>query len=352
MEYQKYFKDKKIFITGHTGFKGSWMLRWMHSLGANIMGYSLNPENEFDLYNIIQGDQLCNSIISDIRDFNRLSTEIERFQPDFIFHLAAQPLVRLSYEIPRETFDVNVIGTVNVLEAIKSIKKSCVCVLITTDKVYENKEWHYPYRESDRLGGYDPYSASKACAEIVISSYRNSFFNIEDFTSHQKAIASARAGNVIGGGDWAKNRIIPDIVKSIQKEEPIEVRNPNAIRPWQHVLEPISGYMMLAAKLSESPVQFSESWNFGPNIEDTYTVKEVVNKAIHIWGKGEFMEMKDKNAPHEAGLLKLDINKSIHKLGWKPKLNSDLAIQWTMEYYKSENELECMDRQIKEYQAL
>lgn len=327
------YKNKKVFLTGHTGFKGSWMLAWLHELGAIVKGYSLAPENPFDLYNSINGDLLCESIIADIRDKRKIEDEILSFQPDFIFHLAAQPLVRLSYEIPSETFEVNAIGTANLLGALRKLEKQCSVVLITTDKVYENLEWHYPYRESDRLGGYDPYSASKACAELVINSYRNSFFNKNDYDKHLKALASARAGNVIGGGDWAKDRIIPDIVRALQKNEIIQVRNPKSIRPWQHVLEPISGYLHLGLKLVENPTKYAESWNFGPYAEDNLLVEDLVKKAIEIWGHGEYKTPTLSNQPHEAGLLKLDINKSINELNWKPKWNAQTAIQNTLNWY-------------------
>jgi CDP-glucose 4,6-dehydratase len=328
------YKNKKVFLTGHTGFKGSWMLAWLHQLGAIVKGYSLAPENQFDLYNSISGDSLCDSIIADIRDKRRLEAEILSFQPDFIFHLAAQPLVRLSYEIPSETFEVNAIGTAHVLDAVRKLEKQCSVVLITTDKVYENLEWHYPYRESDRLGGFDPYSASKACAELVINSYRNSFFNKNDYSKHQKALASARAGNVIGGGDWAKDRIIPDIVRALQKNEIIQVRNPKSIRPWQHVLEPISGYLHLGLKLLEDPTKYADAWNFGPYAEDNLLVENLVKKAVGIWGHGEYKTPTITNQPHEAGLLKLDINKTINELNWKPKWNATMAITKTLIWYK------------------
>jgi len=246
MQYKEIFentyKGKKIFLSGHTGFKGSWMLTWLHQLGAEVRGYALTPENENDLYNLINGDKLCNSVIGDIRDKEKLVNTIIDFQPDFIFHLAAQPLVRRSYEMPLYTFEVNVNGTVHLLEAIRNLQKKCTVVIITTDKVYENQETDYAYREDDKLGGYDPYSASKAAAEIVVSSYRNSFFNPADYEKHKKAIATARAGNVIGGGDRAADRIVPDIIHALETGMPVIVRNPYAVRPWQHVLDPLSGY--------------------------------------------------------------------------------------------------------------
>lgn len=337
MNYQHlptYYQGKKVFLTGHTGFKGSWLLYWLHLLGAEVKGYALAPQQEVDLYHTLQGDQLCDSVIADIRDQNRLQQELLAFEPDFVFHLAAQPLVRLSYEIPSETFAVNAIGTAYLLDALRLLRKPCTVVLITTDKVYENQEWHYPYRETDRLGGYDPYSASKACAELVISSYRNCFFNPKEYTTHQKSIASGRAGNVIGGGDWAKDRIIPDIVRALGKEEPITVRNPAAVRPWQHVLEPLGGYLHLGAKMVDNPVEFADSWNFGPLAEDNLTVEKLVNIALKIWGRGEYQKPTLMGEPHEAGLLKLDISKTINALGWKPKYNAKIAISKTLDWYQ------------------
>ena len=349
---ENYYKGKNVFLTGHTGFKGSWMLCWLHLLGAKVKGYALAPQTEDDLYNVINGNELCESIIADIRDKKKLEQEIIDFQPDFIFHLAAQPLVRLSYEIPAETFEVNVMGTANVLDALRKIEKPCVAVMITTDKVYENKEWHYPYRESDRLGGYDPYSASKAAAELVINSYRNSFFNTHNYQNHLKSIASARAGNVIGGGDWAKDRIIPDTVRALKNGESILVRNPNAVRPWQHVLEPVSGYLHLATKMVDEPIKYTSAWNFGPNQEDNLTVKEIAEKAIKIWGNGKFHTPKSDQPLHEAKLLKLDINKTVNELEWQPKMNASKAIQWTIEFYKNNSILNSVKifNQINEYQ--
>jgi CDP-glucose 4,6-dehydratase len=346
------FRGKKVFITGHTGFKGSWMTKWLSILGADIKGYALAPDNGFDLYHTVDIESSCQSIISNILDLEKLKKEIEEFQPDFVFHLAAQPLVRLSYDIPIDTFNVNIMGTANVLDAIKGLKKPVIAVMITTDKVYENIEQDYYYKESDRLGGFDPYSASKAAAELVISSYRNSFFNNSTIEIHNKSIASARAGNVIGGGDWAKDRIIPDIVRALYTKNEIEVRNPNAVRPWQHVLEPISGYLHLAAKMSKNQSQYNDSWNFGPEAEDTYTVEDLVKIAIDIWGEGTYKFPNQINAPHEAGLLKLDIEKSKKELSWHPKLNSKQAIEWTLDFYKSNNPKNYIEKQIKEYQEL
>lgn len=352
VDLNNFYKGKKVFVTGHTGFKGSWLIQWLHLLGAEIKGYALAPENTMDLFQVIDGNKLCDSIIDDIRNFEHVKKEIELFQPDIIFHLAAQPLVRLSYDKPLETFEVNIMGTAHILEAAKTLKNKCQIVIVTTDKVYDNKEWHYPYRETDRLGGYDPYSASKAGAELVVSSYRNSFFNIEKYSQHHISIASARAGNVIGGGDWAKDRIVPDIVRALKEDQEIVVRNPHSIRPWQHVLEPLSGYLYLAEALYKNPLKFSESWNFGPQIEDTYTVEDLVKISIDIYGKGSFKTPENTISPHEAGLLKLDINKSINELNWIPKLKSKQAIEWTIEFYKNKDKRNLIVDQILKYQEL
>lgn len=333
MNFSEY-KGKKIFVTGHTGFKGSWLWAWLHQLGAGLKGYSLAPSTQ-SLFNQVAGEELGESVLADVLDKERVKGEILSFEPDFIFHLAAQPLVRLSYEIPVETFAVNAVGTANVLNAVRSLNKPCVVVCITTDKVYENKEWHYPYRETDRLGGYDPYSASKACAELIISSYRSSFFNPAAYSSHKTSLSSARAGNVIGGGDWAKDRIIPDIVNALKGDRPIPVRNPASVRPWQHVLEPLAGYLQLGLKMQEDPVKFADAWNFGPYNEDNLTVEALVNIAIETWGHGRMEKIQTANAPHEAGLLKLDINKTVNDLGWKPRMTAAEAIATTIEWYRA-----------------
>lgn len=327
------YKEKKVFLTGHTGFKGAWMLKTLALLGAEIKGYALEPQTPNDLFHLIEGEKLCESVIADLRDKKRLESEIVAFQPDFIFHLAAQPLVRLSYDIPAETFEVNVIGTANVLDAVKLLQKKCSVVLITTDKVYYNNEWEYPYRENDRLGGYDPYSASKACAELLIDSYRNSFFNTKNYDRHLKGIAVARAGNVIGGGDWSKDRLIPDIIRSLMVNKPIVIRNPNAVRPWQHVLEPVLGYLSLGMRLEKQPIDFSQAYNFGPQSEDALSVEEMVQVAIESWGSGEYQIDQEANQPHEAGLLKLDISKVKSELNWIPKINAKETVKFTLDWY-------------------
>jgi CDP-glucose 4,6-dehydratase len=331
------YSGKKVFLTGHTGFKGSWMLKTLFLLGAEIKGYALEPNTKDDLFHLIKGNSICNSVIADLRDKKGLEKEILDFQPDFVFHLAAQPLVRLSYDIPAETFEVNVIGTANVLDAVRLLKNKCDVVLITTDKVYHNNEWIYPYRENDRLGGYDPYSASKACAELLIDSYRNSFFNSKTYSIHKKAIAVARAGNVIGGGDWSKDRLIPDVAKAFAIEKPAVIRNPNSVRPWQHVLEPVVGYLLLGANLSDKPLEFSQAYNFGPHLSDALPVEEMLKLTIKSWGKGEYIIESDETQPHEAGLLKLDISKTISELKWQPKMNAEKAVSMTMDWYSEFN---------------
>lgn len=331
---ENYYSGKKVFITGHTGFKGAWLSLWLHQLGATVKGYALAHAYESALFHNIGSDSLFESVIDDIRNKEKLQTEILNFQPDYIFHLAAQPLVRRSYKIPAETFEVNAIGTANLLECVGQLQKPCNVIVITTDKVYENKEQDILYNEEDNLGGYDPYSASKACTEIVVSSFRNSFFNLNKINEHQKSIVSVRAGNVIGGGDFSEDRIIPDIIRALQKNETIEVRNPNAVRPWQHVLEPLGGYLLVGGLLYDQPSIYSGAYNFGPNPNDHLTVKELLELALKSWGSGHWKDTSDPNQLHEANLLKLDITKAKEKLQWMPKLNASETIKWTMDWYK------------------
>ena len=328
------YKGKKVFLTGHTGFKGAWLSVVLNNIGSIIKGYSLEPEAKLSLYNLIKSDFSHESVIADINDSDRLKNEIIKFQPDFIFHLAAQPLVRKSYREPLNTFNTNIIGTANLLNAVLSLEKECTIVTITTDKVYENREIDYAYKESDRLGGFDPYSSSKACAELIINCYRQSFFNIENIDNHKKRLVSVRAGNVIGGGDWSEDRLIPDIIKSIELNNTIEIRNPYSIRPWQHVLEPVFGYLKLGALLSESPYKYSGAWNFGPSIKDNLPVIEIVKQAINVMGKGNYEIIKSHEEPHEAGLLKLNIEKALKEMSWKPLIDTHKAVELTMNWYK------------------
>jgi CDP-glucose 4,6-dehydratase len=332
-----FYNKKKVFVTGHTGFKGTWLTAMLHRLGAIVKGYALEPEDSKPFYDLFAKYKLCDCVIADIRDKERLKSEIVSFKPDFIFHLAAQPLVLRSYEIPAETFEVNAVGTANLLESIRALENRCSVVVVTTDKVYENKEQNILYKENDRLGGYDPYSASKACTEIVTESFRVSFFGDKIFDQHRKAIASARAGNVIGGGDWSKNRIIPDTAKALLSNETLLVRNPGSVRPWQHVLEPLSGYLLLGGLLYNEPSFFGKPYNFGPHPEDHLTVKELVDIAVNIWGHGKVEINKSAGKLHEANLLQLDISRAIDELKWKPKLNAKEAIRWAIEWYKKDN---------------
>ena len=351
---KKFFAGKKVFITGHTGFKGSWLLLWLHLLGAETKGYSLSPETPDDFYNKIYDKIPHQSVTADIRDRKKLADEIHSFQPDYIFHLAAQPLVRKSYNIPSETFEINVVGTANVLEAIVSLKNKCAAVIVTTDKVYENAETNIAFKETDRLGGYDPYSASKACAEIVVSSFNQSYFKNKRTNIYQKRIATARAGNVIGGGDWNEDRIIPDIILHLKKGVPVPVRNPLSVRPWQHVLEPLSGYLQLAGALYHDNEKISDAYNFGPEENDHLQVKELVELAIKNWGKGRWEDQSDPAAVHEAGILKLDISRAKNELQWFPKLNSAEAIRFTIDWYKQPEDsvFNFSVSQISQYQQL
>jgi CDP-glucose 4,6-dehydratase len=334
-DFDSVYRGKRIFVTGHTGFKGSWLVYWLSKLGAEVKGYALAPDPSNDLFGYIKGNELCTSVLADIRDSDTLKKEILDFSPDFIFHLAAQPLVRYSYDFPAYTFEVNAQGTINVLDALRFLKKPCVAVLITTDKVYENLETGQAYKETDRLGGYDPYSASKACAELAIDSYRNSFFNIASYHSHGKSVSVARAGNVIGGGDWATDRIVPDIIRSLVSDQSIRLRNPNSIRPWQHVLEPLEGYLMLGAKQHEDPIKFSTSYNFGPLTLNSVPVSVLAQKAAGLWGgQSTILQDVEPGAVHEAALLQLNIDKAVEELNWRPSWDFDKTLEVTVNWYK------------------
>jgi CDP-glucose 4,6-dehydratase len=351
---QSHYRGKKIFITGNTGFKGSWLTDCFNELGAKVKGYALEPEYENSLFEILQPLHFSENIIADIRNIETLKTELISFEPDYIFHLAAQPLVRRSYKIPAETFEVNVVGTANLLESVIQLNKKCTIIIITTDKVYENKEKNVLYREEDLLGGYDPYSASKACTEIVVNSFRNSFFNIDKIDSHHKAIACARAGNVIGGGDWSTDRIMPDIIRSLQQKRIIEIRNPDSVRPWQHVLEPLIGYLQLGGLLNKNPEKYSKSYNFGPLAKDHLPVREFAEIAISSWGDGKWKNTSDQNQLHEAGLLMLDITRAKDELHWHPKLSASKSIEWAINWYMQpkENKSAYTFQQIKDYLSL
>ncbi|MGM1057004.1 MAG: CDP-glucose 4,6-dehydratase [Bacteroidota bacterium] len=328
-----FWKDKNVLITGHTGFKGSWLAIWLHDLGAEVIGVALDPFSEHDNYVLSKIGNKITDLRGDIRNGQLLKDIFAKYKPEIVFHLAAQPLVRLSYDIPVETYEVNVMGTINVLEAIRATDSVKVGVMITTDKCYENKEQIWGYRENEAVGGYDPYSSSKGAAEIAIASWRRSFFNPENYAEHGKSIASVRAGNVVGGGDWATDRIIPDCIRALENDNLIEIRSPESIRPWQHVLEPLSGYMQLAQRIWNEPTKFCEGWNFGPRIESVVSVWNIAEKVTRKYGKGALKDVSDPNKLHEAKLLMLDINKAKFELNWEPKMNIDQCIDLTVDWY-------------------
>lgn len=351
--FDNFYKGKRVLVTGHTGFKGSWLSIWLNELGAEVIGVGLDPYTERDNFVLSGiGSRIKADIRADIRDGKRMKEIFSEYKPEIVFHLAAQPLVRLSYEIPVETYQTNVMGTINILEAIRATDSVKVGVMITTDKCYENKEQIWGYRENEPMGGYDPYSSSKGAAEIAISSWRRSFFNPKDYERHGKSIASVRAGNVIGGGDWAMDRIIPDCIRALETGKPIDIRSPKAIRPWQHVLEPLSGYMLLAKKMWEAPTEYCEGWNFGPRAESISTVWDVATKVIENYGSGSLRDLSDPNALHEAKLLMLDISKAKFRLGWEPRMNIDQTVKLTADWYKRykiEPVQQLCIKQIEEY---
>ncbi len=327
------YKNKTVLVTGHTGFKGSWLVYWLSQMGAKVIGYSLEAPTNPNHIELLKLDII--SIIGDIRDLEKLNQTFETYKPDIVFHLAAQPLVRLSYENPIETYETNVIGTLKVFEACRANNVK-VIVNITSDKAYENREWIWGYREIDPMGGYDPYSSSKGCADILASSYRNSFFNIKDYKkTHNTLIATCRAGNVIGGGDWAKDRLITDIMISVSLGKKVNIRNPKATRPWEHVLEPLSGYLHIGQKLLEEKVEFAEAWNFGPSNEGSITVEEVVKNVKKHWDKIDYEINQDPNQLHEANLLKLDCSKAHILLKWKDVWDSETTFEKTVKWYKA-----------------
>ena len=346
---KKFWKSKKVFLTGHTGFKGSWVSLWLQSMGAIVKGYSLEPNTKPNLFTEANVEENMNSEFGDIRNLNQISKSMLDFNPDILIHMAAQPLVRLSYQEPVDTYTTNVIGTVNVLEAARSCPNLKAIVSVTTDKCYENNEWDWGYRENEPMGGHDPYSSSKGCAELVTSAYRRSFFNSEDTAS----LASARAGNVIGGGDWADDRLIPDILKAFEKSESVVIRNPISTRPWQHVLEPLSGYLVLAQELFENGKEYAEGWNFGPKDEDCQPVNWILDKMVANWGEGASWELDKNNNPHEAGFLKLDCSKASNRLKWQPKWSLQqtlkLIIEWHQVYVNKGDVKEQCLTEIKKY---
>jgi CDP-glucose 4,6-dehydratase len=346
-----FWKNKKVLVTGHTGFKGSWLSLWLQSAGTKLVGYALEPPTEPSLFIDAKIKAGMTSIIGNILDTEFLKKQLLQHQPEIIIHMAAQTVVRTSYDNPVETYATNVMGTVNVLDAVRSTPSVKVFVNVTSDKCYDNKEWEWGYRETDALGGYDPYSNSKACSELVTSAYRNSFFS-----NGRVAIATARAGNVIGGGDWTKDQLIPDIFRALLKNEPIKLRSPKAVRPWQFVMEPLDGYLTLAEYLWEGGVQYADGWNFGPSYDDAKPVEWIAKKISQQWGKDSKIEIESAQQPHEAGYLKLDASKAAAWLNWHPKLRLSEALEWIVEWYstyqKKGNITEFTCRQINEFAKL
>lgn len=351
--FDGFFNGKRVLVTGHTGFKGSWLSIWLNELGAEVVGVSLDPYSDKDNFVLSGiGKNIKADIRADIRDGKRMKEIFREYKPEIVFHLAAQPLVRLSYDIPVETYQTNVMGTINVLEAIRESDSVKVGVMITTDKCYENKEQIWGYRENEPMGGYDPYSSSKGAAEIAIASWRRSFFNPELYEKHGKSIASVRAGNVIGGGDWAMDRIIPDCIRALESRQTINIRSPKSVRPWQHVLEPLSGYLLLAKKMWEDPTKYCEGWNFGPKSDSIADVWKVASLLIKNYGSGSLEDISNPNDRHEAKLLMLDISKAKYLLGWEPRMNLHECITMVTDWYKryqEESTYELCKSQIEEF---
>lgn len=350
-----FWKGKRVFLTGHTGFKGSWLSLWLQELGAEVTGYALAPPTQPSLFEAASVGKGMRSIIEDIRDLDAVERAVEEAKPELVIHMAAQPLVRYSYQNPVETYAVNVMGTVHLLEAIRKVGGVKAIVNVTTDKCYENREWVWGYREDEPMGGHDPYSSSKGCAELVSAAYRNSFFSPEKYDQHGVALATGRAGNVIGGGDWALDRLIPDILAAFEKGDPVRIRNPHAIRPWQHVLEPLRGYLTLAEALYTQGPEFAEGWNFGPQDEDAKPVGWIVENMASIWGPEVAWEIDAGDHPHEASYLKLDISKARQRLGWTPALRLIDALKMIIDWSKKRQagtdiRLLTLD-QIQDYQS-
>jgi len=331
----QFWTGKRVLLTGHTGFKGSWLSLWLQAMGAEVTGLALHPPSSPSLFEVADVAKGMNSQLGDIRDLGFVKSLVAQCKPEIVIHMAAQALVRYSYDNPVETYEVNVMGSVNLLEAIRQAGGVKAVVNVTSDKCYENQEWAWGYRENEPFGGYDPYSNSKGCAELVTSAYRNSFFNPLDYPKHGTALASARAGNVIGGGDWALDRLIPDTVRSFMAEKPVLIRSPHSIRPWQHVLEPLSGYLCLAEQLFEQGTAFAEGWNFGPVDEDAKPVGWIVDQMVQLWGQGARLVLDKNPQPHEAHYLKLDISKARMKLDWQPRWNLGQSLDKVTTWYKA-----------------
>ncbi len=351
-----FWQGKRVLLTGHTGFKGSWLSLWLQSMGAEVVGYALAPPTNPSLFEIAEVAQGMTSVIGDIRDLAKLQAVFAEYQPEIVIHMSAQPLVRYSYQNPVETYATNVMGTVHLLEAVRNTPGVKAVVNITTDKCYENREWVWGYRENEPMGGFDPYSNSKGCAELVSAAYRSSFFNADDYAQHGVATATVRAGNVIGGGDWAQDRLIPDILAAFEQGRKVDIRNPHAIRPWQHVMEPLRGYLTLAEQLFEHGPSFGEGWNFGPNDEDAKPVGWIVEQMAALWGADAQWQVDTGVHPHEAHYLKLDISKARSRLDWHPALRLQdalaLIIDWSKQRAAGANMRQLTLAQLQAYQAL
>lgn len=329
-----HWAGRRVFLTGHTGFKGAWLALWLASRGAEVRGFALDPDTQPNLFTSAAVHESVDDVRGDIRDAALLKVKLVEFAPEVVLHLAAQPLVRRSYADPIGTYATNVMGTAHLLEAVRACPSVRAVVCVTTDKCYENKEWIWPYREVDSLGGHDPYASSKACAEIVAAAYRTSFFPVEHLAEHGVALATARAGNVIGGGDWSEDRLIPDLVRGFQSGRPVLIRRPRAIRPWQHVLEPLYGYITLAEKLLAGTPQYCSAYNFGPGDEDSWPVEKIADAAVALWDAEAGWVRDPETGVHEAHLLRLDSSKARAELGWRPRLRIEVALQWTVNWYK------------------
>ena len=352
--FDNFYNGKRVFITGHTGFKGAWLCLWFNQMGAEITGYALEPPTNPSLFDICGIADTISSIKGDIRNAQQLTEAMQESDPEIVIHMAAQPLVRDSYKIPVETYEINVMGTVNVLEAIRNTPSVRAAINVTTDKVYENKEWLWGYRENEPFGGYDPYSNSKACSELVTAAYRNSYFNQDNYGEHGVALATVRAGNVIGGGDWAADRLIPDCIASLFNNEKIVIRNPHAIRPWQYVLEPLYGYLLLARRLSYDGIAYADGWNFGPPESEAKPVQWIVEKMCQLLPENEGYSINKGPHPHEAHYLKLDCSKAHQELNWWPQWSLEYALckvtEWYQAYHAQEDMAEVCLAQIKEYE--
>ena len=356
MPDRNFWNSRRVFLTGHTGFKGSWLSLWLEALGAEVTGYALAPPTTPNLFEQAQVAPSVHSIVADIRDFDSMKKAISGCRPEVVIHMAAQTVVRRGYDDPIETYSTNVIGTINLFEAIRQLNMNCVIVNITSDKCYYNREWVWAYREEDTLGGRDPYSNSKACAELVSGAYRDSFFSPDAHDRHGVALGTARAGNVIGGGDWTTNQLIPDLMRAFLAKESCLIRNPYATRPWQFVLEPLRGYLLLAEHLVKDPKTFATGWNFGPAEDDAQPVSWIADKLVRLWGDDASWTRDRATHPHEANLLKLDASKAKSLLKWRPLLPLDVALDWIVTWYRSSREQADLGKltraQIMQYEAL